>query len=58
MNQMYTFLALDLAAERSREASRHSRARMLMAGQPERPSWLRRGLARVLAAGESVPVSG
>jgi hypothetical protein len=50
MNHLYTFLALDIAAERSQEAFRHRRAAMLAASHPERPSLLRRGLARGLAA--------
>ena len=50
MNHTYTFLALDIAAERSHEAARHRRAAVLAAGQPARPSLLRRGLARSLAA--------
>jgi hypothetical protein len=49
MNHLYTFLALDLARDRAREAAEARRADAVTAGQ-ERPNALRRGLATSLAA--------
>jgi hypothetical protein len=46
----YALLALDLAEERSREAEERWRERMLRAELPERPSFVRRALARGTAA--------
>lgn len=48
MNHLYTFLALDLARDRAREAAEARRATQLPADQ-ERPNALRRGLATSLA---------
>jgi hypothetical protein len=45
----YTFLALDLANERSHEAQQHRLALLARAGLEDRPSWPRRGLAHVFA---------
>jgi hypothetical protein len=50
MNHAFTYLALDIANERSREALDERRAAIARAGLPERPSVLRRGLAQALAA--------
>jgi hypothetical protein len=50
MNQMYTYLALDIAHERAQQARESRLAASVTAGQPERPSILRRGLAHGLAA--------
>lgn len=50
MNSFYTLLALDLANERAREANQRQLERLAREGQPERPSALRRGLARATAA--------
>ena len=50
MQYVYTFLALDLANERAREATDARRAAMAAAGLPERPSFARRTLAYGLAA--------
>lgn len=47
---VYTYLALDLANERTRDARELRRAQHLAAERPERPSFLRRGLAQGLAA--------
>ena len=44
MNHLYTFLALDIARERSREATEARRAATIAAGAPGRPNALRRGL--------------
>jgi hypothetical protein len=49
MNHLYTFLALDLAHERAREAAEARRASRLPA-HAQRPNALRRGLATSLAA--------
>jgi hypothetical protein len=49
MNHLYTFLALDLARDRAREATEARRAGELIAGR-ERPNALRRSLATSLAA--------
>ena len=46
MNHLYTFLALDLARERAREAADARRATSLTA---DRPNVVRRGLASGLA---------
>ena len=48
MNHLYTFLALDLARDRAREASEARRAKSV--APVERPNALRRGLATSLAA--------
>lgn len=50
MNHMYTYLALDIAHERARQARDSRLAASVMAGQPERPFIPRRGLAHGLAA--------
>jgi hypothetical protein len=50
MNHLYTFLALDIARERSREAAEARRAATMTAGRTDRPNALRRGLAMSLAA--------
>jgi hypothetical protein len=46
----YAMLALDLAEERAREADELRRTRMLLAGLPDRPSFLRSALAHGTAA--------
>jgi len=43
-------IALDLANERAREAEERWRSRMLAASLPDRPSFVRRALARGTAA--------
>jgi hypothetical protein len=48
MNHLYTFLALDLAHDRAREAAEARRADSLP--RTKRPNALRRGLAMSLAA--------
>jgi hypothetical protein len=50
VNSFYTLLALDLANERAREARQRELVRLAREGRPERPSALRRGLARATAA--------
>ena len=50
MQSYYALLALDLANERAREADEWRRSRMLRAGLPDRPSIVRRALARGTAA--------
>lgn len=50
MSHVYTYIALELANDRSREIRDAHRAAMLRAGLPPRPSHLRRGTARALAA--------
>ena len=50
MNHLYTFLALDLARERARDATEARRAATIAAGAHGRPNALRRGLAMSLAA--------
>ena len=47
MNYFYTILALDIARDRALEAAHERRLAEL---GPERPSFLRRGLAHGLAA--------
>ena len=49
MQTYYSFLALDLANERAREARDHRRAALAAAGAAERPSFARRSLAQALA---------
>jgi hypothetical protein len=46
----YALLAFDLANERSREAEEQARSRALRASLPDRPSFVRRALARGTAA--------
>jgi hypothetical protein len=50
MNSFYTFLALDLANERSREANQQRLAALAREGQPVRESSARRTVAVILAA--------
>jgi hypothetical protein len=50
MQTYYSFLALDLANDRAREARDARRAALVQAGLPERPSFARRALAHGLAA--------
>jgi hypothetical protein len=50
MHYVYTFLALELANDREREARDDRRAALAAAGQPERASIARRTLARGFAA--------
>ncbi len=50
MQSFYALLALDLAAERSREIDEQRRSRLLLAELPDRPSVVRRVLARGTAA--------
>jgi hypothetical protein len=47
---LYAFLALDVARQRSREAEARWLEASLTAGDPSRPSRLRRGTARLLAS--------
>jgi hypothetical protein len=47
---LYTYLALDLANERTRDAREQRRAMHLADARPSRPSFVRRGLAQGLAA--------
>ena len=49
MHSMYTLLALDLARERANEAEMQRRASLLRAGLPDRPGFVRRGLANGFA---------
>ena len=57
MNSFYTFLALDLANERSREADQWRLAALAREGQPERESSARRTVAVVHAAFSRVSAS-
>lgn len=50
MNHLYSILAMQIADDRSREAASLQRAAAFRAGQPERPSFVRQGLAHGLAA--------
>ena len=50
MHYVYSFLALELASDREREARDARRAALAAAGLPERPSFARRALAQGLAA--------
>jgi hypothetical protein len=50
MQYVYSFLALELANDRQREARDARRAALVSAGMPERPSFARRTLAHGLAA--------
>ncbi len=50
MQSYYALLALDLANERAREADERWRSRTLRASLPDRPSIVRRALARGTAA--------
>ena len=50
MQSFYALLALDLAAEKSRQVEAERRSRMLLADLPDRPSVVRRALARGTAA--------
>ena len=50
MHYVYTFLALELATDREREARDARRAALYAAGVPERPGIARRALANGLAA--------
>ena len=50
MHYVYSFLALELASDREREARDARRAALAAAGLPERPSFARRVLAQGLAA--------
>jgi hypothetical protein len=49
VNHMYTFVALDLANERARDAELAYRAALASAQYSGRPSLVRRGLANGLA---------
>ena len=49
MFHYYTYLALDLANERAREAELLRRVAEAQAGMPSRPGAVRRGLANSLA---------
>jgi hypothetical protein len=49
MHHAYTFIALDIANDRTREANDRRRAALIAAGTPERPSFARRSLAQALA---------
>ena len=50
MHYVYTFLALELAADRAREAREAHRAALASPGASERPSFARRTLAQGFAA--------
>jgi len=50
VNTYYAWLALDLANERAREAEERWHLRLVREAQSERPSAVRRGLARATAA--------
>jgi hypothetical protein len=50
MQSYYALLAIYLADERAREAEARWRSRMLLADLPDRPSFVRRALARGTAA--------
>lgn len=50
MQHLYTYLALEIAHDRTREARDIHRAALLRAGLPARPALVRRGLAHGLAA--------
>jgi hypothetical protein len=50
VNHFYTYLAIDLANERVREAQDAHRAALARSNRIERPSVVRRSLARGLAA--------
>ena len=49
MNHYYTFLALDIARERERDAALQRRAELAGRDRIQRPSVVRRGLAHALA---------
>lgn len=49
MTHLYTFIALDLAHERVREAQRARRAALAVRGIARQPNIIRRGLASALA---------
>jgi hypothetical protein len=50
MTHLYTYIAMQVANERSREAQDAVRARQFRANQPARPSLVRHGLASATAA--------
>jgi hypothetical protein len=50
MSHFYTYIALDLANDRAREAADAYRAAQLRHGLPARPSAVRHGLANGMAA--------
>jgi hypothetical protein len=50
VNHLYTYLAIDLANERAREAQDARRAALARANRAPQSSIVRRGLARSLAA--------
>jgi hypothetical protein len=50
MSHFYTYIALELANDRAREAAHEYRAAQLRHGLPARPSVLRHGLANGMAA--------
>lgn len=50
MHFLFSFIALDLAAERASEARGERLAVLMATDMPERPSVIRHGLARTLAA--------
>jgi hypothetical protein len=50
VNHFYTYLALDVANDRVREANDARRVALARAGDVSKPSIVRRGLARGLAA--------
>jgi hypothetical protein len=50
VQSFYALLALDLAAEKSRQIDEEVRSRMLLEDLPERSSFVRRALARGTAA--------
>jgi|SoiMethySBSTD1v2_1073268.scaffolds.fasta_scaffold2773055_2 hypothetical protein len=49
MNHFYTFAALDIARDRTREAQQARLASLASRSRPSRPGALRRGLATSLA---------
>lgn len=50
MHFLYSFIAFDLATQRANEAREVRYAVLARAGLPDRPSVVKRGLARSLAA--------
>jgi hypothetical protein len=51
MTHLYTYMALQLASDRAREAHAASRAARIASGLPARPSVMRHALANGLALG-------
>lgn len=49
MTHLFTYMALDIANERARDARQTRRANLAGAGAPQSPGMIRRGTARGLA---------